>query len=177
MSEQKGSYHLSNASRQGMPWSTALINQSWDRRIERLIELSLWDRRWNLPVVFLICALPGIVVVTTPLSFSGQALFAVGCFAMALWLNRIEGRLVTHILILLSFLVSTRYIWWRLTESLGTIYSGDRYIDMFFATGLLAAEMYAYIVLLLGYFQVLWPLNRKPQPLPPKQLQLHLRRA
>lgn len=166
MSEPNSSYKLSNASRQGLPWSSSLINQNWDRRIERFIELGFWDRRWMLPIMLLLCTLPAIVVVTTPLSFSGQALFALGCFAMALWLNRIEGRLVTHILILLSFLVSTRYIWWRLSESLGSIYSGDRYTDMFFSTGLLAAEMYAYVVLLLGYFQVLWPLNRKPQPLP-----------
>ena len=166
MSGPNGSYHLSNAARDGLPWSQKLINQAWDRRIEQMIELPLWDRNWMFPIMILVCAIPAIIVVTTPLSFGGQALFALGCFLLALWINRIEGRLATHILILLSFLVSTRYMWWRFTESLGTIYSNDRYTDMFFATGLLAAEMYAYIVLLLGYFQVLWPLNRKPAPLP-----------
>ena len=166
MSEHKGSYHLSNAARDGLPWSQKLINQNWDRRIERMIEFPLWDRNWMFPIMILVCAIPTIIVVTTPLSFGGQALFALGSFLLALWINRIEGRLATHILILLSFMVSTRYIWWRFTESLGTIYSNDRYIDMFFATGLLAAELYAYVVLLLGYFQVLWPLNRKPAPLP-----------
>ena len=166
MSQPNDSYQLSNASRQGLPWSRSLLNQSWDRRLERLIEWRLWDRRWMLPIMLLVCVLPSIIVITTPLSFSGQALFALGCFLLALWFNRIEGRLVTHILILLSFLVSTRYLWWRTTESMGKIYTGDDYLDMFFASGLLAAEAYAYIVLLLGYFQVLWPLNRKPSPLP-----------
>ncbi|MDP3859609.1 MAG: UDP-forming cellulose synthase catalytic subunit [Stagnimonas sp.] len=166
MSQPNDSYHLSNASRQGQPWSQALLNQNWDRRLERLIEWRLWDRGWMLPIVLLVCLLPSLTVITTPLSFSGQALFALGSFLLALWFNRIEGRLVTHILILLSFLVSTRYLWWRTTESMGNIYTGDDYLDMFFASGLLAAEAYAYIVLLLGYFQVLWPLNRKPSPLP-----------
>lgn len=31
---------------------------------------------------------------------------------------------------------------------------------------LLFAETYAWIVLVLGYFQVAWPLNRQPVPLP-----------
>ena len=31
---------------------------------------------------------------------------------------------------------------------------------------LLFAETYAWIVLVLGYFQVVWPLNRQPVPLP-----------
>ena len=31
---------------------------------------------------------------------------------------------------------------------------------------LLFAETYAWIVLVLGYFQVIWPLNRQPVPLP-----------
>ena len=30
----------------------------------------------------------------------------------------------------------------------------------------LFAETYAWIVLVLGYFQVVWPLNRQPVPLP-----------
>ena len=166
MSERNPSYVLSNAARVGQPWSRVLINQNWDRRIERLIELGVWDWRWMLPLSLLLCAIPAVMVVTTPLSFGGQVLFAICTFLLAVWLNRIEGRLVSHILMLLSVLVSTRYMYWRLTESLGSIYSSDRYIDMFFSSGLLAAEFYAYVVLLLGYFQVLWPLNRKPTPLP-----------
>lgn len=167
MSEPNPSYGLSSAAREGLPWSQALISPGWDRRLERLIEKPFWDWRWMLGLMIVLFTLPAITVITTPLSFSGQTLFAIGTFLLALWLNRIEGRLVTHILILISFLVSTRYIYWRFTESLGSIYlNGDRLVDMFFSSGLLAAELYAYVVLLLGYFQVLWPLNRKPVPLP-----------
>jgi cellulose synthase (UDP-forming) len=166
MSEPNPSYVLSNAARVGQPWSRTLINQNWDRRIERLIELGIWDRRWMLPLSLLICVIPAMVVVTTPLPFGSQVLFALGTFLLAVWMNRIEGRLVSHILMLLSVLVSSRYIYWRLTESLGSIYSSERYTDMFFSSGLLAAELYAFVVLILGYFQVLWPLNRKPAPLP-----------
>lgn len=163
---QSSSYGLSNAAREGQPWSQPFLNQSWDRRIERLIELKLWDQPLILIAIVLLCVLPAVSIVTTPLSLSWQTFFGVGTLLMALWINRIQGRLATHIMIVLSMLASTRYMYWRITESIGFEGGSRDSIDIFFATGLVAAELYAFIVLFLGYFQVLWPLNRKPAPLP-----------
>ena len=160
------SYGLSNASRQGQPWSQPLLSQTWDRRIERIIELKLWDQPLILIAVVLLCVLPAISIVTTPLSLSWQTFFGIGTLLMALWINRIQGRLATHIMIVLSMLASTRYMYWRLTESFNFSSGIRNSVDLFFAAGLIAAEIYAFTVLFLGYFQVLWPLNRKPVPLP-----------
>ncbi len=42
-------------------------------------------------------------------------------------------------------------------------------IDLSLGLGLLGAELYAFVILVLGYFQVLWPLHRKPVQLPEDQ--------
>ena len=36
MSDPNPSYGLSNAAREGQPWSNSLISNIWDRRIERV---------------------------------------------------------------------------------------------------------------------------------------------
>src|SRR5690606_10365074 len=51
---------------------------------------------------------------------------------------------------------------WRLTETIWF----DNWVDIFFGSGLVLAELYALTVLLIGYFQTAWPLRRKPAPLP-----------
>src|SRR5690606_20851762 len=65
----------------------------------------------------------------------------------------------------ISLTMSTRYIWWRLTETMGV----GTPLDMVLGSGLLVAELYAFVVLVFGFFQVAWPLNRKPVPLPADQ--------
>lgn len=143
-----------------------LSRANWSRFLSELAERPIWDHPWALVVALVVCMLPAYAVIVVPLSLSWQALFAIGCFLMAIWLNRIEGRLVSLALIILSLLVSTRYIFWRLTQSVSFGSSQVGATDTFFAAGLIAAELYAYVVLALGYFQVLWPLQRKPVPLP-----------
>ncbi len=39
-------------------------------------------------------------------------------------------------------------------------------LDVFFIMCLLLAEVYAFGILFLGYFQTIWPLRRAPVPLP-----------
>ena len=165
MSDPNASYSLSNAAREGQPWSTPLLGKSWDRKIERIIELKFWDHPLMILAAIILCALPTISIVSTPLSLSWQVFFGAGTLLMALWVNRIQGRLATHVMMALSMLASTRYLYWRLTESFAFDASRSS-LDLFFASGLVAAELYAFVVLTLGYFQVLWPLNRKPTALP-----------
>lgn len=118
------------------------------------------------PAVHLVLALLGAfaayAVVSAPLPLGWQVLFGVICLLVALQVNAVQGRLVTIGLMALSILLSTRYVFWRLTESLD--YRDPQYdwIDIVFATGLIAAELYAFVVLLLGYLQTLWPLQREP---------------
>jgi cellulose synthase (UDP-forming) len=55
-----------------------------------------------------------------------------------------------------------RYFYWRLTA---TVAFEDAF-DFFFGWGLVLAELYSLTVLLLGYLQTTWTLNRQPVALP-----------
>ena len=72
------------------------------------------------------------------------------------------SRGVTLILVTLSIVISTRYIWWRLTETLQFASP----FEAFLGIGLILAELYAWLVLVLGYIQTAWPLNRTPVGMP-----------
>src|ERR1700722_858160 len=102
------------------------------------------------------------VVVITPLDLVSQALFAVLTILVMLVIRGQPSRGVTLILITLSIAVSTRYIWWRFTETL----QFPSEIEAFLGIGLILAELYAWLVLVLGYIQTAWPLHRPPIALP-----------
>jgi cellulose synthase (UDP-forming) len=152
-------------------WSVfdLLDHTRWAQHLQALADRPFWNLPWVMPLAFLLCAVPLLNIVTLPLSPNQQAVFAVACFLAAMWLNRIEGRPITLALIVMSVLVSTRYMYWRITQSVSIGGPNSGIFDAFFAIGLILAELYAYTVLLLGYFQVLWPLQRKPVPMPRAQ--------
>lgn len=102
------------------------------------------------------------VVVVTPLDLVSQALFALLTITAMMLIKGHPSRGVTLILITLSITISTRYIWWRLTETLQ--FSSP--LEAFLGIGLILAELYAWLVLLLGYIQTAWPLNRGPVAMP-----------
>ncbi|HXC29553.1 MAG TPA: UDP-forming cellulose synthase catalytic subunit [Stellaceae bacterium] len=102
------------------------------------------------------------IVVITPLDLVSQALFAVLTILAMLVIRGQPSRGVTLILITLSIAVSTRYIWWRVTETL----QFPSQIEAFLGIGLILAELYAWLVLVLGYIQTAWPLHRPPVALP-----------
>jgi cellulose synthase (UDP-forming) len=104
-------------------------------------------------------------VVTVPLNAAQQFAFSLVVFVIALLLRRSQGRLVVLALMGLSLAMSTRYMWWRLTQTMGV----SSFVDLTLGLGLIVAEVYAYLILVLGYFQVAWPLNRKPVALPEDQ--------
>ena len=103
-----------------------------------------------------------LVAATVNLDPVQQSVLACATAVAFLICNRIPGRQMTLCLTVLSALVSLRYIIWRFTETLefNTLLQGV------FGTGLAMAEAYAIIVMALGYIQTVWPLERKPTPLP-----------
>ncbi|MBV8193424.1 MAG: UDP-forming cellulose synthase catalytic subunit [Alphaproteobacteria bacterium] len=120
----------------------------------------------GLRLLYLLLALVGVMaaafVIITPFDLQSQAAFGIFTAILFFVVNRFQDRLATLIIVALSALVSTRYLWWRTTETLGFV---DPF-DMMFGYGLYAAELYAWIVLMIGYFQVLWPLERRPAKMP-----------
>ncbi len=112
------------------------------------------------------CGLAGLVLLlattTVPLDARQQAILAVAAFAVFLIANRFKGRGVSVFLVILSLAISLRYIYWRLTETLDF----GSPIELVLGVGLAVAEIYAIVVLVFGYIQTLWPLERKPIPMP-----------
>ncbi len=139
------------------------LQARWRMRVHNLADRSVWSHpvaRW----ILVICAgLLFALVISVPLNFSGQLFFSVGSFGAALLLSRTPGRLTTLAMIVLSITASTRYMYWRITDTVGFLH----WVDALFGFCLLLAELYAFLVLLIGYFQTAWPLQRRPVPLPP----------
>ncbi len=111
---------------------------------------------WLVAAVFL----SGVVI--APLDTWSQTLFAVGTFGLCWILSYVPGRWVTLTMIVVSITVSLRYLHWRISTTVGN----EDGIDMALGLVLLAAELYAVLVLVLGYIQSALPLERKPVALP-----------
>ncbi|WP_321888074.1 UDP-forming cellulose synthase catalytic subunit [Paraburkholderia bannensis] len=124
---------------------TALLAQGWVRLVVTLAAVALF-----------------VSTLTVHLALSQQWVFAILCMGVALLLSRIQGRVLTVSLVALSVFMSMRYLYWRVTQTLDFTSP----IDRVFGYLLLAAECYAVLMLLCSYFQTLWPLHRRPAPLP-----------
>ncbi|KQQ65535.1 cellulose synthase [Pseudomonas sp. Leaf127] len=97
-------------------------------------------------------------IISVPFDLLTQGVFGVMCFFAAVLLRRSASRLAILAMIVLSLVMSLRYVYWRMTSTLGF----ENSLDMVFGLGLLLAELYALVVLLCGYLQTCWPLRRNP---------------
>ncbi|MBV9654407.1 MAG: UDP-forming cellulose synthase catalytic subunit [Acetobacteraceae bacterium] len=122
-----------------------------------------WLRtRWMGALLLAIGSVIVLSVATVPLGDSDQAIFASATVLIFLLLGRREERAMTLALVALSCAVSARYIVWRLSETIDF----TNVLQGVLGTGLVLAELYSATVMVLGYFQTAWPLERQPEPLP-----------
>ena len=138
------------------------INEDSQTGLQKLSAASFWEkphvtRIFLAGVLFLLA-----IFITVPFSLEAQAIFMSLILFIAYSLRGIKGPLPTIVMITLSVTTSTRYIWWRFNETLNW---GDP-LALFLGFGLLAAEAYAWFILILGFFQTIRPLKRKPVQLP-----------
>ncbi|SUG75632.1 Cellulose biosynthesis protein catalytic subunit A [Salmonella enterica subsp. enterica] len=131
---------------------------------KELGHLSNGARRFILGVIVTFSLILALICITQPFNPLSQFIFLLLLWGVALLVRRMPGRFSALMLIVLSLTVSCRYIWWRYTSTL----NWDDPVSLVCGLILLFAETYAWIVLVLGYFQVVWPLNRQPVPLPKK---------
>src|SRR5580698_2040952 len=131
-------------------------------RLQRFVDSKIWSSRVLTVLLAAFAVTTLYFVFTVPLDFYEQAAFALFCFAFALAFRRVSGQYATLVMIMLSLVATGRYMFWRLTE---TTY-WERPLDAAWGLLLVSAEVYSAIVLVLGYFQTAWPLQRKPVPLP-----------
>lgn len=142
---------------------------------QRVQQAEMGQRLWQLfsrmnrrvrQVLFIaagvFAALMAMLCISQPFELWAQFIFVLLLWGVAMVVRRLPGRLPSLMLIVLSLTVSCRYLWWRYTETLNW---GDPF-SLICGLLLLAAETYAWVVLLLCYFQTVWPLNRQPVPMP-----------
>ena len=104
-----------------------------------------------LPIVLL----AGLVI-GVPLDTKAQWFFAGVVIAGTIVLKRWAGQKGSLALGVLAMLVSTRYIFWRTTQTL----SFSTLPEFGFGMCLYLAELYAWVILILGFLQTSWPLKR-----------------
>jgi cellulose synthase (UDP-forming) len=107
---------------------------------------------------------------TLSMSWQHQYFLALLTLAIAIWMNHgSRSHLVTLTLVLLSAYSTFRYGFWRVSTVIAFLRdpaANWSLLDAVFVCLLLLAEGFAFMVLALGYMQVLWPLRRSPVPLP-----------
>ena len=103
-----------------------------------------------------------IIVIATPMSLANQWVFGGVTVLLLICMGQTTSRRVRLAMVLLTAITSTRYMYWRVTETLVT----EGIAETIFSTGLLAAECYAWLVLIISFFQVVRPFERKIVPLP-----------
>ncbi|MGB9433057.1 MAG: UDP-forming cellulose synthase catalytic subunit [Candidatus Acidiferrum sp.] len=111
-----------------------------------------------------------LYLVSLPLDWRQQLFVSVCLVVVAVLVNRLSKSAAATIgLAALSILSSTRYIYYRVTSTFGFgMETGPQpsRVDMIFMLILLSAESYAYVIMILGYFQTVRPLKRTPVSLP-----------
>jgi len=123
--------------------------------------LGTWILFWLLAIFAVI---PLFLFITTPMDVAYQALLGLFSVSIMLLVSRLKpkSRFVSLFLMALSLLVSTRYLYWRASETL-VFESGLEHV---LGYGLLIAELYAWLILFLGYLQTAMPLERRLVSLP-----------
>jgi cellulose synthase (UDP-forming) len=138
---------------------TTGLNQEAMNKLSRLNRGLRWLILISMSVV---AGIMTLFCITQPFSLWGQFVFVVLLWGIAMMVRRIPGRLPALMLIVLSLTISSRYLWWRYTSTL----NWDDPVSLTCGLLLLAAETYSWVVLVLGYFQTLWPLHRMPVDMP-----------
>ncbi|RUR39027.1 UDP-forming cellulose synthase catalytic subunit [Vreelandella populi] len=122
---------------------------------------SLLYKSWVL-LLLLICLPILAMVVSTPMTIHNQLIFGLMTALLLLVMGQVASKRMRLGMALLTTITATRYIYWRITETLIT----EPGLEAFLSFGLLTAECYAWLVLVLSFFQAAWPLERKVVPLP-----------
>jgi cellulose synthase (UDP-forming) len=109
-------------------------------------------------------------LISINLGWQEQAVFGGVTILTGLLANRLSAsRVVTIALMLISMIATFRYGWWRV-NSLVDYFSDESNrhlgLDAVFLLLLISAELYTVLIMLLGYMQTAWPLNRTPIALP-----------
>jgi cellulose synthase (UDP-forming) len=113
-------------------------------------------------LLLLVLAPVAAVIITTPMDSQKQYIFGLISIGMMFLLGFSKSRKITVVMVILSALMSSRYIWWRTTETLHF----NSEVEAILGIGLYLAELYVWLILILGFLQTTWPLKRTIVPMP-----------
>jgi cellulose synthase (UDP-forming) len=105
-----------------------------------------------------------------PLTWPQQVVLGLLTLVLSMALSRSsDSYLITLALMMMSMFCTFRYGYWRIATAVHFFRDPANHwgaLDAFFIFTLLLAEVYAFLILFLGYFQTIWPLRRAPVSLP-----------
>ncbi|MDP1894774.1 MAG: glycosyltransferase [Hydrogenophaga sp.] len=136
-----------------------------DGHLNRWSVRLMTSKIWTLPGAFimtaLLCMFGMAVIVSLQLSLNSQIVFSTVIVCVSLYVRRYGGHWVTLVLVVLSFIVSARYFFWRLDATLG------HYFDLAFILGfcLFAAELHIWVLSIVNALTGALPLKRAAVPL------------
>ncbi|MDQ7728411.1 UDP-forming cellulose synthase catalytic subunit [Halomonas sp. SpR8] len=113
-------------------------------------------------LLLLVCTPILLIVISTPMTLSNQLAFGGITAALLLVMGQLNSPRIRLAMAFFTVMTASRYIYWRVTETLVT----EGFLESALSFGLLGAELYAWLVLVLSFFQSAWPLERKVVPLP-----------
>jgi len=113
-------------------------------------------------LLILALAPAAVLVVITPMDSQKQYLFGLISIGILFLMGYSKKRSISVIMVVMSFLMSTRYIYFRATQTLHF----NSEIETILGIGLFLADLYVWVMLLLNYLQTIWPLKREIVPLP-----------
>jgi cellulose synthase (UDP-forming) len=121
-------------------------------------------------VFLLVAALVFYFLAVLPLTWPQQVVLGLLTLVLSMVLARTsESYLITLALMMMSMFCTFRYGYWRIATAFQFFRDPANHwgaLDAFFILTLLLAEVYAFLILFLGYFQTIWPLRRAPVAMP-----------
>jgi cellulose synthase (UDP-forming) len=119
---------------------------------------------------YVLLAFLAIQCITIDFQWPEQAALGILTIALTFFIHsRSKSELVTLTLMFASVIATARYGYWRFSTVFAVAFDPSVHvskIDLSFMLILLSAEVYAFIILFLGYIQTARPLRRVPAPMP-----------
>ncbi|MCT4703319.1 UDP-forming cellulose synthase catalytic subunit [Enterobacteriaceae bacterium H20N1] len=113
-------------------------------------------------LLLLVLAPIAVLIVITPMDSQKQYIFGLISIGVLFLLGFSKKHSISVIMMVVAVLMSTRYIYFRATQTLHF----NSEIEAILGIGLFLAELYIWIIIMLSYLQNLFPLKRTIVPLP-----------
>lgn len=113
-------------------------------------------------LLLLVLAPIAVLIVITPMDSQKQYIFGLISIGVLFLLGFSKKHSISVIMMVVAVLMSTRYIYFRATQTLHF----NSEIEAILGIGLFMAELYIWVIIMLSYLQNLFPLKRTIVPLP-----------